>query len=280
MKNPKNLYIFIVILGILILITTIYARVLVEKDSQDKEIISNTNISTETQNNEKTQEELKEQFMGLFTNEIHITENHHIHVKKLNQQKEIVYSAYDIQKKENNYEVDIHLPVINIQGEVPTSFNEITQTIFADKASAILKSNNTDQTIYHVNYVGYLNGNILSLAIQSTLKEGDNPQRVIIQTYNYNIETEQEVKFLDCLVEIGISTEEAKNQIQKVVKTAENEANIVTQSGYHIFTRNSNDEMYQLSNITNFLLGQNNNLYTIFAYGNKNFTSEMDIVLL
>ena len=36
--------------------------------------------------------------------------------------------------------------------------------------------------------------------------------------------------------------------------------------------------MYQIDNITNFIEGPNGELYIIFAYGNNNYTSEMDII--
>ena len=38
-------------------------------------------------------------------------------------------------------------------------------------------------------------------------------------------------------------------------------------------------EVSKLSNISNYCLGPNGNLYIIFAYGNQNHTSAMDIVL-
>ena len=67
-------------------------------------------------------------------------------------------------------------------------FNRTTQAIFADKANDVL-SKSDKYTIYNVEYVAYLNENILSLVIKSTLKEGDSAQRIIVQTYNYDIET-------------------------------------------------------------------------------------------
>ena len=51
------------------------------------------------------------------------------------------------------------------------------------------------------------------------------------------------------------------------------------QSVYTVYNRNLSDSMYQISNISTFFLGKNEELYIIFAYGNQNFTSEMDVVL-
>ena len=50
--------------------------------------------------------------------------------------------------------------------------------------------------------------------------------------------------------------------------------------GYNLYPRNSNDEIYDIDNITEFFIGEDNALYVIFAYGNQNNTSEMDIVVL
>ena len=36
--------------------------------------------------------------------------------------------------------------------------------------------------------------------------------------------------------------------------------------------------IYQIENIHTFFLGSNGDLYIIFAYGNNNYTSEMDII--
>ena len=41
----------------------------------------------------------------------------------------------------------------------------------------------------------------------------------------------------------------------------------------------SKSDIYTVANSENFFLGENGKLYIIYAYGNQNFTSEMDIVL-
>ena len=40
------------------------------------------------------------------------------------------------------------------------------------------------------------------------------------------------------------------------------------------------DDIYKIENTKNFFLGKNKTLYLIYAYGNKNYTSEMDIVVM
>lgn len=46
----------------------------------------------------------------------------------------------------------------------------MTQSIFANKASEILNNKYTEKVIYSVDYISYVNDNILSLVIKSTLK--------------------------------------------------------------------------------------------------------------
>ena len=70
-----------------------------------------------------------------------------------------------------------------------------------------------------------------------------------------------------------------QNKIREIVNEAAEAANILEQSGYSVFKRNLEDSMYNMNNLTTYMLGPSNELYIIFAYGNRNFTSEMDIVL-
>ena len=278
MKNPKILYILISILCFLAIIAGIYAQFFVEKTDNDNVIPPVENQTGEDDTTEKTSEEIKSQFTNLFTNVLNSNNYDTSNVAKIVDDKDIIYSAYDITESTDNYEVNIHLPVINISGEIPANFNNITQTVFADKASEVLK-NTGDKIIYQINYVAYINGDILSLAINATLKEGSNPQRVIVQTYNYNLATGEEVKLEEILSQKNLVQSEVQNKINETIQKAKQEAEIMVQSGYPVYNRDLTSEIYKLSNISNYCLGPNGNLYIIFAYGNQNHTSAMDIVL-
>ena len=72
---------------------------------------------------------------------------------------------------------------------------------------------------------------------------------------------------------------EVQNKITDTVTRAKEEAEILVQSGYSVYSRDLGSDIYKLTNISNYLLGANGELYIIFAYGNQNHTSEMDIVL-
>lgn len=275
MKNQKIIFILVGAFCVFALIAGIYTQFFVGNKGSDYTKNPTDNISGDSK--PKTQEEIKNQLKSLFTNDF--INNSTYEVQKANDSKDIVYSAYDIQKKEELYEVDIHLPVINISGDVPASFNKITQSVFADEASKILNKKYTEKVIYDVNYISYINDNILSLAIKSTLKRGNNPQREIIQTYNYNLETGEKIELVDVLTKRNIVQSECQNKINQVVSKAQEEAQILVKSGYQVYNRDLSNSIYQLSNISNFFLGSTGELYIIFAYGNQNFTAEMDVVL-
>jgi len=278
-NNPKTIYILIGVFCVLAIIAGIYAQFFVSDADKNNVIMPDFNQEPGEEVREKTQEEIKTQLSSLFTNEVHIEGYDASNVQKLDETKEIVYSAYDIEEQTENYELHVHLPVMNIKGEVPTSFNNITQTVFANKASEILSNQNANKTIYSVDFTAYVNGDILSLAIRSTLKEGNNPQRVIIQTYNYNLFTAEKVELADILAQKNIIQTDCQNKIQEVVRKAQEEAQILVQSGYTVYNRDLSNSMYQIANTSTYFLGPNGELYIIFAYGNQNFTSEMDVVL-
>lgn len=277
MKNQKLIFILVGAFCVLALIAGIYAQFFVGSSNNNN--IQNPDKSINNEIKPKTQEEIKSQLNSLFTNEIISNDYDETNLQKRDASKGIVYSAYDIQKQEGNYELDVHLPVINIKDSVATDFNKMTQSIFANKASDILNNKYTEKVIYSVDYISYVNDNILSLVIKSTLKQGNNPQRVIIQAYNYNLETGEKVQLVDVLAKRNIIQSDCQNKIHEIVTKAQEEAQVLVQSGYTVYNRNLSDSMYQISNISTFFLGKNEELYIIFAYGNQNFTSEMDVVL-
>ena len=147
-----------------------------------------------------------------------------------------------------------------------------------DKANDIIV-NATNNTVYTVEYMSYINTNIMSLVIKSTLKEGNNPQRVIIQTYNYNLSTNEEITFAQMLEIKGLQESTLKKTISEKIQKANTEAMKLKNLGYNVYVRDLSSDIYEPKNITNFMLGADNNLYIIYPYGNNNFTDEMDVIV-
>ena len=139
-------------------------------------------------------------------------------------------------------------------------------------------TNASEKIIYSIDYAAYINGDILSVIIKSSLKQGNNPQRIIVQTYNYNIKTKEKVTLSNIIEQKNIDEQKLKSKIDRALQTVKREEEILTQSGYSVYVRDLNSDVYKLENITNFFLDNDEKLYIIFAYGNQNFTSELDIV--
>lgn len=274
MDKNKIIYVSISAVCILAIIAAIFAQI--DLNSGKKNHNNNNNSVTEET---KTQEELKKEFNSLFNNTINTNNYNTSAINKQDENKEIVYTAYDIEKaEENRYEVDIHLPVFNINSSVTSGFNAITQKVFADKATEVLNNNNGSTIIYSIDYTGYINGDTLSLIIRSTLKEGTNAQRVIVQTYNYNLQTDKEVSIYDAIEQRGVAQSSVSSKITSQITQAIKEANSIQISGFDTYKRDINSDIYHLDKTDNFFIGKEGKLYIIYAYGNNNFTSEMDII--
>lgn len=277
MKTPKTLYILIGIFCVFALIAGIYAQT-IEGKGNNPATPSKDKGEVPVQKDAAT---IKAEFQELFTNTLNLNGFDTTGIIKTKEDKEIVYTAYDLNRNEEAYEIHIKVPVVNIKNEVANSFNTITQSVFVTRANEVLsKTDTTSKTIYSIDYVGYVNGDILSLVIKSTLKEGTNAQRVMIQTYNYDLVTGQKVSLNDIITKKAFNKEEVNQKIKIVVEEADKEAKAIQNMGYETsFSRDLASTMYTVDNSSTFFLGENGKLYVIYAYGNQNFTSEMDIVL-
>ena len=246
MKNKNRMIIFILIgvFCVLAIIAAIYAQ-FIATDYDDIGDEPTINVGSNNNNTgaerEKNQDEIKTQFNNLFNNTVNTGDYDLSTVDKLYDDRDIVYSAYTINESNDNYEINVNLPVVNIAGDVVSEFNGITQELFADKAAEVMNSVNAYKTIYNVDYAVFINNGILSVAIKSLLKEGNNPQRTIVQTYNYDLQTGQRVEIGRILSNLGLTTDEVQNKIREIVNEAAEAANILEQSGYSVFKRNLED---------------------------------------
>ena len=276
MMNTKTIryiiYAVIIIFCVVAIGLGVYAQFFTNEPIQDvygNDISAGGNIITH--------QDVNQAFIDLFTNEFYSNYND-TNITKIDDTKELVYTFYeDNQNVSGKYSMNIHIPVINIQSDVVTGFNNLTQSIFVDKINSVMAGTEV-YTIYNLDYIAYVNNNLLSVAIKATIKEGDNPQRLIVQKNNYDLETNQAVTLKEVLEDRDIDETVVENRIRTVVQNASNDADKMAESGYTVYQRNVNDEMYQIDNITNFIEGPNGELYIIFAYGNNNYTSEMDII--
>lgn len=277
MKNPKILYILISIFCVFAILAGIYAQFIdadyggLDLAGEDENIIAQ----------EKSQVQIKDEFDQLFTNTLNLGNFDTTGIPKINGAEDIVYTIYEKLEITDNYEVNIHIPIINIKSDLATTLNSSTQTIFVNKANDILKNEEpNNKSIYSIDYIAYVNGNILSVVIRSTLKENTSAQRIIIQTYNYNLSTNSEASLVDLLTLKQLNKDEVNNKIKQVVTEADAEDQALQNMGYNqVYVRDLTSDIYTVDNAGGYFLGPDSKLYIVYAYGNGEFTSKMDIVL-
>ncbi len=278
MKNPKVLYILISLFCVFAIIAGIYAQ-FIETTTTG----TGPNLAEEDQNiiQEKTQDEIKSDFNDLFTNTLTLGGFDTTGISKIDSEHDIVYSVYEATELTDNYEINIHIPVINIRSELANTYNTMTQTDFISKANDVInQQDNAVRTIYNIDYAAYVNNNILSVVIRSTLREGNSAQRVIIRTYNYNLSTNQEASLLDLITMKRLNRDDVNNKIMQVVTAENQEAENLQSMGYNtVFVRDLTSDIYSIDNAGAYFLGPNQELYIVYAYGNGEFTSEMDVIL-
>lgn len=234
-------------------------------------------VSKITKKTEEEENRLKANFDTLFQNQLE--NNSSCEVKKIDKNKDIVYTNYEnTDKSANNYEMNVNLPYINIKNQSVKDYNENIKNIFQAKAEEVLKSTNSN-FIYTVKYEAYIENNILSLIIYSDLKQDSSAQRIIVQTFNFNLETNKELTLEDIIKIYELDEKTVQDKIDNEIKTEEKKAEDLKALGYNVFTRDTKSDMYKIKNATEFFV-HNNNLYIIYAYGNDKLTSERDIVVM
>ena len=220
------------------------------------------------------------EFDDLFDNSINYQENN-VTVNKIESHEELVYTVYEL--KDDAYGVNVKIPTININNEKIMAINKEISSIFQEKANQILLNTDEEakkQTIYNVEYTAYVNENILSLVIRASLKEGTNIQRVIIQTYTYNLSTNEEMTLGNILNIEGKSAKDVQTEIYNTIQEAIDNSQNLSALGYSTVNRDINDSMYLIENSNNYFLGPDGVIYIIYAYGNASYSSEKDVAVI
>jgi hypothetical protein len=281
MKKRNIIYIVISVICIIAIIMGVYYQIFADKVVSENAV---NNVANEIEEEKvDNPEDLLAEFNNLFTNTFYKQGYDTSEIKRMTgyEEQEVIYAAFNIKEEmDEKYSIDINVPVFNVYGDISTEFNGITQSVFADKANSILSG--TDKyTIYSIDYVAYLNDNILSLVIKSTLKEGNSAQRIIVQTYNCNVETGEKVTLNEVLEEYGYTTKEVNKKIDTQVKEASKQAEAISEAtGQTVYKRDIDNAMYVTDNVNNFFVGEDGQIYIVYAYGNNNVTSEIDIIKL
>ena len=255
-KSLKIFYVSIVVICVIAIITAVVIQII--KENSNKNTLDDNKL-----------QEYKAKFNSVFQNKINYLENNNYKITKVDNSKEIVYVGYEEKKsKVSDYNLNVCIPYINIDNEVIRKYNNEIKDVFEQTAKDVLNSRNQN-IVYTVTYSAYVTNNILSLVIRSTLKQGENPQRDMVQTYNYDLTNKKECTFEDMLNLKKISRQQANSTILSEIKKVEKQVNERAELGYSVYKRNSSDSMYNVDNITEFFLGEDDVLDVIFAYGNQ-----------
>lgn len=227
----------------------------------------------------KTKEQtdlLKTEFDQIFTNRIENGEGQDS--KKRETDQPLVYTKIEGKdSKLNSYDVEVHIPYINIDHEIIDEYNREIEE-FINKTSAILEGQDKN-TIYTVEYVANVQDGILSLMIRSNLKQGASAQRVIIQTYNYDLRNNKKISLEEVLKIEDIDQTQLQEKIRNEVTTEQRQVEDLKNLGYNIYNRDVTSDIYQIENSKEFYVTKDA-LYLIYAYGNDTFTSEMDLIII
>lgn len=225
---------------------------------------------------EQEEAALKANFENLFDNMGKNIEN--FNIQRIDNNQELLYTSYQKQEKTDNYEIDINIPYINIDNSDVKNFNKNITDTYVVKAEKIMEKE-TENVIYTIKYKANIENNILSVIIYCDLKEGTDPQRITIDTFNYSLDKQEQIDFKQVLDIYDLSKNEVQNKIGNDIEEEQKKSEDLKKLGYNVFTRDINSKIYEVENIKEFFI-YNNNIFIIFAYGNNSVTSEMDLVII
>lgn len=230
-----------------------------------------------------TQEDIDEQilisgFDNIFNNQLE-QYNLNIDINKKDEEKEIIYTGYEKQEsKENDYDLDLHIPYINIDDEKIENMNNDIKETFENKAENVLQSEKQN-VIYTVQYEATIENDILSLIIKSNLKQSTSAQRLIIRTYNYDLKNKKEITLQELINKNGLNENDVQNKIKQEIENEQKKVEDLKSLGYEIFERDLESEIYNIENSDEFFI-KDGKIYIIYPYGNNDLTSEMDLVII
>ena len=272
------LYVIIFIICILGIGISVYMQFY--QDEKMGLIFGRADISSEE---EDRYNDLKAEFSSLFTNNIERTQDENFSIEKLSEDYDIIVTAFSYESQEDNYKLNANIPQLNIKKEIPININKQIRDKFKIKAEEIQESENEENTIFTVSYIAYLQQDILSLVIRSELKEGTKNQKIEIVTFNYNLREDKEVSLMELLKLKGINNEDANKKILIDIEKVQSQNDALeemTSSKGSLYKRDITSEIYKVENAKQFFLGKDGMLYIVYPYGNDEYTSEMDVIIL
>ena len=274
--SKKRVIIYAVAITICVIALIVAVCVQILGNDITNKIFGVSQIKSKTEEEEQT---LKTNFDNLFLNSLEITGDINADIKKQDESKDYVVTTYE--KRETvsgKYEMSVFIPYINIDNDTINQYNNEIKEIFQDKAESILETEGQN-VLYTVDYQGYIENNILTVIIKSSLKQGASAQQLIVQTYNYDLVNNKEITLNDEIDMLALNKTAVQNKIRSEIKAEQDKAEALQELGYEIYNRDSESDYYSIDN-SNIFFVHDQNLYIIYPYGNDALTSEMDIVIV
>lgn len=216
--------------------------------------ITDVKIQTAQEAEEKKEYDvLYDNFFNLFNNEL--DKNGNIEQIGANvKYDEILTLAYKIkQTQSGDYSINANIPIFKLETETTKQINDNINKLFISKMFQIAQKTDS-YTIYNVDYAAYINYNILSLVIKCTIKDQTNPERLIIQTYNYDIKNDKLLTIEDVLKLKKLNENDVQNKINDKIDKISKQKNKISTEEYKLYQRNPEDKIYKLENSKIFFI--------------------------
>lgn len=269
-------FIALILICVVALCLGIYAQFFYKYSDTDAFMIG---INIGSQKNAEEIDALKSNFNSLFTNTF-VGENENPGVDRLRtENNNLVFTTYNlVNEDENYYSVNAQIPFLNVNSEKAQEINAEIKTEFYDIANNVMRRTEGN-TIYTVSYASFINKDIISIAIKSSLKEEGKSEKLCVRTYNYSISEERLLPLTDLIKLKETTVDKVQSTIDNDIKIAYNNARIIAEEFGNLYERDLSSDIYKVENATTFFLTQEGYVYVVYAYGNNDYTNEMDVII-
>lgn len=231
------------------------------------------------------QEDIKEKYTKLFDSKVPSFENVY-NVPKVDQTKDYLYIFSNDEKKPNGpfvdkvqgkYDIIVYLPILNIETDAAQNINNKISESFVKFINEKMERPTVFTTI-NGTFSASVYENVLSVTLMVRVKEEGKSQRLMVQGYSYDLKKHKEITIKDLIVKYTLNRDEINKKIRNVVAHSKEITDSITQTGTGVYERDLNNSVYYLDNVRNFTVAPSGKIYIIYAYGNDQNTSEIDII--
>ena len=207
----------------------------------------------------KTQEaaeitKMKNEFNTIFTNDVS-GESTISDISKNKNDKDLVYTEQKITERENDkYNIVANIPYINIDSNIVGKINSDINKKYIDKIEKII-------------------------AESKEYQDYNDTQSAKITTYNYSLSLDREVTINDIIKAKGYDSKKLQKEIDTQIETLNKKDEELKNQYTEVRLRDVSNQMYKIENTENFIVNQDGYLYLIYAYGNKENTNKIDLII-